>query len=260
MLAGAPVPAMAQFIVGVTEAVQDLRLSLPTEGIVDRLAAKEGDWVEKGVLILGLDSHLDTLEAERRRLIVEDRAELDAVRVRRRTAGSIYDSTLALFRKSKAVSEEEVKKLWLELQEIDARERILEAQMARSEVEYQMALARLRQRELIAPISGVVTELKVNIGERAGSGEASIRLVDPRFCRLVINIGERWVRQFVVGQTLAFQVQVGDEWVDKSGTLVSASPITDPASHLVRVLIEFDNQDRQIRPGAAGRLRFPEGS
>jgi multidrug efflux pump subunit AcrA (membrane-fusion protein) len=193
---------------------------------------------------------------ERRQLVMEDRSQLDSIRSRKATVRSILESTRKLFQKSGAVSEEEVKKLELEYEETSARERELTAQEAREKVEYEMAREKKRQRILTAPISGVVTELRTDVGQRAGPGEPVARMVDPKHCRLLLNLDEASARQLKSGGEIKIEVQAGEGWIEKSGRLVSVSPVADPASRLVRVRIEFDNLDARIWPGVAGRIRL----
>lgn len=258
-LAVSPARADRFIVVGVTEAVHDLTLSMPVEGIVSQLAVREGDWIDKGSLILRLDDRLEALEVERRRLIAEDRAQLEAIRNNKRTLASMYRSTRALFAKSGAVSEEEVKKLGIELEAITAREREMETELVRAGIDFEMAREKLRQRSLIAPIAGEVVDVRIDVGESAAVGDPVVRLVDPTRCYLVINVTEALARTFDEGEPLAFEVQAGDGWLPKKGEIISVAPIADPASHLVRILIVFENQDRDIRPGVAGRIRFSEG-
>ncbi len=258
VLQAAAVGAAERLFVGVTEPVHDLDLSLPVDGIVEQVAVTEGEWVDKGNPLLALDSRIETLEVERRRLIVEDTSQLDSVRARKSTVASFLNTSRRLFNNSGAVSAEEVKRLELDFQEVTARERELIAQEAREKVEHEMARQRKAQRTLVAPISGVVTELNTDVGQRAGVGETVVRLVDPRYCHLTVNVEEKFARTLMMGADLRFEVQAGEKWVERNGRLLSVSPVADPASRLVRIRIGFDNRDGRIWPGVSGRIRLPE--
>lgn len=256
LLTSLAVRAEEQIHIGVTEPVSDLRLSLPVDGIVDKVAVKEGDWVERDTLILGLDGRLEELEVQRRRLMLEDKSQLQSIRARKATVQSILASTRKLFEKSGAVAEEEVKKLALEFEEASAREHEMEAQEAREKVEYDMALEKRDQRLLRAPIAGVVTEVMTDVGQRAATGEAVARLVDPKRCYLVVNLDETVARSLEAGAAVKVEIQAGEGWVEKAGTLALVLPVADPSSRLVRVKVAFDNMDGRIWPGVAGRIRL----
>jgi len=256
LVMGASARADERQFIGVTEPIHDIRMILPVDGIVEHVSVKEGDWVDKDGVILALESRLETLEVDRRKLLLDDHSQLESIHARRQTLKSFLDSTRALYQKSGAVSEEEVKKLELENDEASAKEKELTASKAREQVEMDIARERRRQRILTAPISGVVTELHTDVGQRASTSDPVARIVDPKHCALVINVDEKYVRTLQKGGDIGFEVQAGDAWMPKTGKLASVSPVADPASRLVRIRIEFENADGRIWPGVAGRLKL----
>lgn len=195
---------------------------------------------------------------DRRRLILEDTSQLESVRARKALLHSLVASTRALFEKTGAVPEDEVKKLDLEFQETIAREQELKGQKAREKVEFEMAREKHQQRRLLAPVAGVITELRAAVGQRAATGEPVARLVDPGRCFLVVNVDETFARRLKAGEALKVEIQVGEGWIEKDGRLEVVSPVADPASRLVRVKVAFDNLDGRIWPGVAGRIHLPE--
>lgn len=259
LLAGA-VPSVARAqsptaYVGVTEAVADVRLSLPVDGIVDAVAVREGDWIEKGAVLVSLDARLETLEAERRRLILQERARIEATRARAATLRTMLDNARRLFDRAGAVSADEVRKLELEHLEATALVRELEDQKVRERIDLEIATERRRQKTLVAPIAGVVTEVRVDAGERVGAGEAIVRIVDTRRCYLVANVDERFARTLRKDDRASLAVRAGDGLIEKEGWVVAVAPVADPASGLVRVKLEFANEDGRILPGVAGQIR-----
>ncbi|KAF0114254.1 MAG: secretion protein HlyD [Rhodospirillaceae bacterium] len=121
-----------------------------------------------------------------------------------------------------------------------------------------MAREKHQQRRLLAPVAGVITELRAAVGQRAATGEPVARLVDPGRCFLVVNVDETFARRLKAGEALKVEIQVGEGWIEKDGRLEVVSPVADPASRLVRVKVAFDNLDGRIWPGVAGRIHLPE--
>lgn len=55
-----------------------------------------------------------------------------------------------------------------------------------------------------------------------------------------------------LGQTVALQLQAGDDPVSLQGKIVFISPVVDPASGLRKVKALFDNKDGKVVPGVTG--------
>ena len=125
-------------------------------------------------------------------------------------------------------------------------------------VEVQIANTEVQRRVLYAPISGIVTDVRVEVGEWARAGEAVVRLVDPSRCYLVVNIEERFARRLTVGSATTVFVATGAEEIPTPGQVVFVSPVADRASGLVRVKIEFANHDGHLWPGMPASIEFAE--
>jgi RND family efflux transporter MFP subunit len=246
---------LLQFV-GVTEAAADVRLGLAVDGLVAQTFVREGDRIAKGAPILALDSRLEAMEAERRRLLQAETARLDSVRVRRGILWTMLDGARRLHERSGGVSADEVRRLELDHQEAVGLERELADAEVREKIELEIARERLEQRTLRSPIEGVVAEIRADIGERVAPGDFVARIVDPRRCHLIVNIDERHARRVAAGDSVPLALRAGDGLVEKTGRVVAVAPIADPASGLVRLKIEFDNEDELIFPGVPGLLHL----
>lgn len=214
---------------GITKPVFDVALSLPVSGIMTVDHFKEGDFVHAGDVILELDEQLQKLEVDRRRLVMDyDKAD--------------WLSTKTVFDKSSSVSREE-----LEKKETDYKV---------AAVAYREAVEDLRQRKLVAPAAGVITELDLHLGEACTAYQPVARLVDTRKCYFVCNIDAALSANLKKGQKVKLAVDNGTSKIDVGATIVFVSPVVDPASGLQKVKAEFNNADGRVRPGLTGTMYF----
>lgn len=147
-------------VTGITEPVADSTLSCASVGILQNWKVKEGDRVQAGQLLLELDKRLEELDAERRRLVWEQKGDLklaeQQVAIRKLVADSKVELKLAeaavallkadvettrqLFKNSKSVSKDELEKKELEYKKATAdHDKVLVAE-EREKLEHQQAV------------------------------------------------------------------------------------------------------------------------
>ena len=145
---------------GITEPVADSTLSCSAIGILQVWKVKEGDRVQAGQLLLELDKRLEELDAERRRLVWEQKGDLKIaeaqVAIRKLIADSKVELKLAeaavallkadveatrqLFKSSKSVSKDDLEKKELEYKKAIADyDKVLVAE-DREKLEHQQAV------------------------------------------------------------------------------------------------------------------------
>ena len=239
-------------ISGITEARRDVNLSLSVAGKISRIFFKEGSFVKKGDCILELDKRLEELEVARRKLIWNSKAELEAAGARVMMLKALLESNRKLFENTRSVSKEELDRIELEYKLALAEEKRLESEEERQQIEYQMALESLQKRRLKSPISGIVIKRMLDEGEGSEPEQPLVRMVDTARCLLVSNVEEPLGRTLREGQAVDLKIKIGSEFLMKKGTIAFVSPVVDPASGLLEVKAEFDNQKGEIRPGVAG--------
>jgi RND family efflux transporter MFP subunit len=239
---------------GVTEPIRDITLSATVVGTISAIFVKEGMTVQAGAAILELDKKLEDLEVQRRRLIWESKAELEAAAARVTTLKSLLESTRGLFNSTGSVSKEELEKLELEYNIAVAEQKRLDSAEERERIEYEMARETLRKRSLISPIQGTVVKLFLDEGETCQEKQPLAQVVDTSRGILVCNVEEAIGRTLKRGQAVDLKIKTGNDTVARKGMVVFVSPVVDPASGLLEVKAEFDNQDGSVRPGVAGSL------
>ena len=212
---------------GVTEPFLDVTLSASVAGIITGQKFKEGDFVKEGDVILELDKKLEELETARRKLVMDNK-KVD------------FEATEVLFKTTKAVSGEEREK-----KEVEYRISV---------VEHDMAAEQLRRRSIISPLSGIITEVMLDVGEACQPYQPLARVVDVRRVYFVANIEAKLAALFKQGQPVKLEIDTGAAALPVQGTISFLSPVADPASGLIKVKVLFENPAGKVRPGLAGKL------
>lgn len=258
VLAAMTAPAVAgagtMRISGVTEAVRDITMSVPEEGVVSAIKYDVGARVGKGKAIVILDSRRQELEKKRRRLIWESKVELEAAAKRAETLRKVAETSEQLFESTHSLSEEEVDRQRLEYQLAAAERDRLAVEEDREELEYRIAVENYERRIIRAPIDGVVVKLERDVGEYVEPGQPLLEIVDPKQCYLVCQLEERLGRSLKKGDQVDIELRAAGAPVRKKGRVVFASPVVDQASGLFEVRVEFANKDGKIRPGVPGTM------
>lgn len=244
----------ASTVAGITEPFHSAMLSAPAAGRVARLNFKEGDRVAAGTAILELDKELEELEVARRHLVYESRAELDAAEKRATVFRADFESTRRLFEHSQSVSHDELDKKELEYKLAVAERDRLASAKERERIEYDMAKEQLARRSIIAPFAGVITDLKVDLGEACEPRQPILRLVDLTRAYFVANVASKAIDGLTPGQTVRLRIEGPGGEREVHGTVDYLAPVVDAGSGLRRVKVLFENPDGAIAPGAIGNL------
>jgi RND family efflux transporter MFP subunit len=239
---------------GITEPIKDVKLSMSIEGRISTIFFKQGDPIEKGQSILELDKKFEVLETERRKLIWESKAELEAAGARELLFKSQLKSAQDLFENAKGISKEKLEEKELEYKLSVAEIKRLNIEEERQRIEYDMALESLRKRTLDSPLDGVIIKLFFDEGESCEAEQPLVHVVDTSKSFFVCHIEEKFGRTLEKGQLVDLKIRAGTGFIKKKGTVVFLSPVVDSASGLQEVKAEFDNLDGAVRPGVSGLM------
>ena len=249
-----PASSFAATIAGVTEPIHDSLLSATAAGTVKVIQFKEGDTVQAGAVILELDKTLEELEVARRKSVYESRVELDAAEQRVGVLKTDYESTKRLFERSQSVSRDEFGKKELEYTLAVAERDRLAAAKERERIEYDIAREQLARRAVTAPFAGVITDLRIELGEACEPRQPVVRVVDLSRGYFVANAAPALTAGLKTGGTVKLRVEVAGGEREVSGKIEYLAPVVDAASGLRRVKVEVPNHDGLIAPGAVGYL------
>lgn len=252
--ASAGTAAAATLVAGITEPLHDSLLSAAAAGTVRAVNVKEGDQVAAGAVILELDKSLEELEVERRRVVYESRVELRASEQRAALLKADYESSKRLFERSQSVSRDEVDKKELEYQLAVAEHERLAAAKERERVEFEMAQEQLARRLVTAPFAGVITDLRIDLGEACEPRQPVVRIVDLSRAYFVANVQPALVAGLTPGRAVTLHIESPTGRKEVKGEIEYVAPVVDAGSGLRRVKAVFDNPDGAIAPGALGEM------
>jgi RND family efflux transporter MFP subunit len=239
---------------GITEPLHDAKVSSAVAGTVVAIRVTEGQLVKAGDPVFELDSDLETLEVERRKLLAESTVEVDAARNRMETLGVDLEGTRRLHEQTHSVSAEDLRKKELEYRLAKADLDRLVVSHKREEIEYRIAVAQRQKKTVTAPFDGVVVKLQLELGESASQQQPLFRIVDTSRCRLVVHMEQAPSLKLKPGAKVNLRIMEADGPVAVQGSVEFISPLVDAASGLREVKVVFDNPDGRVHPGVAGLI------
>lgn len=111
-----------------------------------------------------------------------------------------------------------------------------------------------QQVELTSPISGILTDLAVNIGEYVPLGIPLATISQTNNMRLKIFVGAKSAGNIKVGQMAEVNVEIlGLNSSGLKGKVIAVSKSADPATRLFQVEIQIANPDGNLKPGMFAR-------
>ena len=207
------------------EAEEEATVVARSGGVVKEIYAEEGDFVEAGEPLAQLDEERLALELQRAEVSL---AMLDQDFQRH---AELYEKKLI------APGEYETKK-----SEFDLQEQVRD--MARLELEYTTVRA---------PISGVISERLVKVGNMIQSNEATFQITDFDPLLAIMHVPERELHRIATGQETVILVDAIPEGRFE-GRVKRISPVVDPTTGTFKVTIEVYDRSRQLKPGMFSRV------
>jgi RND family efflux transporter MFP subunit len=217
-------------ISGQVRAREEATVRAEIGGPVLQVTVEEGQAVRKGALLAR----------------IEGTAQEDAQRSAQSAVRSA-ENQLALAKREAERTEQLVAGGALAVRDLD------QARTAVTQVEAQLADARARlvaaeksfgDAVLRAPLTGVVSDRAVNVGDVVSPGTAMFTIIDPSSMRLEASVPSDELSVLRVGVRVQFRVRGSDQTVE--GKIERISPSTDPATGQVPIFVSI--------PNAAGRL------
>ena len=117
----------------------------------------------------------------------------------------------------------------------------------------QTAKLQLAYTRITAPVSGVIAERSVKVGNLIQTNQNLFRIVSMDPLQAVLNVPERQLGILKAGQPVQLEADAlpGKKF---SGNILRIAPVVDPASGTFRVTCEFRDKSGILRPGMFGRI------
>lgn len=237
---GLPIPADADWftleesalppmieVVGTAASQEKIQLSARISAYVSEVFVSAGDHVKKGQVLITLDDR-------------EVREQLTAAEAQLEQAETEFTRTKALFDQQAATQ-----------QALTAAESGFRA--ARAQVE-QVHVMR-SYASITAPIDGVVTERRIEVGDLANPGLVLLAVYDPARMRMEAPVPVRLIDRMALGDKL--EVRLDRPQRPLTGEVTEIVSEVDPHSRTQRVKLRLADAGGEVLPGTFGRFTVP---
>lgn len=215
--------------IGTVVAVNGVTVSADLPGVVEQIAFDSGRWVNKGDVLVRLDTK-------------QERAQLAA-----------------------AEAEKELTRLDLERKQgLRAKDVIPQAMFERVSAEYKQAEARageiaaaIDRKTIRAPFSGVAGIRQVNLGQYLGPGSPIVSLQALQPVYVNFNVTQQEVVRLQAGAPVlvSFEGMAAAE----TGKIAAVDSVIDEGTRNAQVQAIFDNRSRKLRPGMFVEAQLARG-
>jgi len=130
-----------------------------------------------------------------------------------------------------------------------------EAQASAAKAHYESSAAQSSYSEVRSPISGVIADRGVNVGDVAGSGAALFSIVDISRVVARANVPVNEAAMLRRGQSAVIKVP----GAEAAGKVTVVSPAVDANTTTVQVWVEAANQGEQLKLGSTATVRIQAG-
>jgi RND family efflux transporter MFP subunit len=224
-------------------------------GSVTAINVRQGDRVRKGDPLLTIDDR--DLKQRAKAAEQEYREALKSLESAKQNK-SLLDTTYIRYKNlfdEKAISEQEI-------DEIENKKNLTKLEYERAKAAVEKADAYLREAEInlgftkiTAPISGIVTQKNIEVGNMAAPGMPLIILEDDSSFRLDAYVDEMLSEKLRAGMPVKVKIDALD--MEIVGEIYEIVPSIDPMSRTF--LIKIDLKDENLKTGLYGRVMIPIG-
>lgn len=230
-------------ITGSLHALRQSSLHPQSVAIVQSVLVNNGDAVQKGQTLITLN------DQDNRSRLAQAQANLAQARAQQILSNSVRDRNLQLYRKG-FISE-------IELERSKADAAAQQEQVNAQRAMLQIAEKSIQDSILRAPLSGVISNRNVEVGQTVAGGQNLLSIVDPSSLELQASVNADAQAALQVGQPINFHVQ-GLPEQPFAATIRRIAPLADPSNRSLTVYASVDNPNQQLRAGlfVEGTLRY----
>jgi len=212
----------------VVEPNRIVTVSAEVNGRIERIPPEEGSKIRAGDLLIKLNTDLIQPEFESAKTQVErDQIEFD------RMTNLVKENATTQRDLDNATS-----------------------QLAISKARLEGIRARLERTSIFAPNAGVLNDLLVEEGEYVDPGKPVAQLVDTDTVKVVVEIPERDIAFFSIGEKAEIFVETKGQASSLAGTISFISELADTRTRTTRTEITLNNEQRLLRSGQIVRVRL----
>lgn len=240
-------PESSTVVEAFTEPYRDISVAASEMGTLSEVRVVEGAIVKQGDVLAVMDDDIlrASLEVARRSMNAEGllksaQADLD-MKIQEQ-------DKLKQLRERDHASQQEVDRIQTEIRIAEARLLSVKEDLEVKQLEFRRIESQLKQRQVIAPMDGVISELSREAGEFVSPSDPTIaRLVqlDPLLIVFSVPLSQR----NEVEKDQVVELKLGPDQIKAEGVVEYVSPTSDTSNSSVRVKVRLPNSDRQHQSG-----------
>jgi len=254
----------------VVNLIAEVEVAAEEAGPLVEIAVTEGNRVKAGDRLGRLDDRDAALQVARAEIALRHATEqaknkvklLQAEETLKLARLELDRATSANQELARVVSESQLSKLRLEVRraELDVEQAIEDRAAAARAVEAasnELAMAQRAQdrRQILAPMDGVVVDVRRRVGEWLEPGKFVVRLVRDDRLRAAGFVKLEQLTAPLEGQPATLLVELsGAKATAFTGRVTFVSPEANPINRQVKLIAEFDNRDGRLRAGLPARM------
>jgi len=228
-------------LVGTTEAIAGSTVAAEVSGVVEYYPVKEGDFVEKGKLLVRLRATDLKLQLK------------GAIAVRERIRANLKNAEKELSRFSKLKDTDSIAAR--QYDEALYNHNALLQEFLQKEVEVERLEYEIEQKEVFAPFSGFIAEEYTQVGEWINNGGPVVKLVDLEQIRITVDMPERYVVMLSPQSEVMVMIKsVANNFFP--GRIYAVLPYGDRNARTFPVRINLDNSNYKIKSGMEAIVTF----
>lgn len=195
-------------------------------GKIVSIKFEEGDQVRQGQLLAKVDDEMLQLQLDNAEVGLEGNKN--------------DDSRYSNLAKENAVSGVQVEKTKLGVRSGEIQKKQIQKQ--------------IKSTSITAPYAGVITKKMIDLGSFVGNGSQLFEITDISSLKLTVNVPERDVLKFRMGEQVSVRVDIyGDR--EFKGKITNISVVADRA-HNFKVQVVVPNPKRELMAGMYGSVRI----
>ncbi len=240
-------PESSTVVEAFTEPYRDISVAASEMGTLSEVRVVEGAIVKQGDILAVMDDDIlrASLEVARRSMNAEGllksaQADLDMK--------TLEQEKLKQLRERDHASQQEVDRIQTEIRIAEARLLSVKEDLEVKQLEFRRIESQLKQRQVVAPMDGVISELSREAGEFVSPSDPTIaRLVqlDPLLIVFSVPLSQR----NEVEKDQVVELKLGADQVKTEGIVEYVSPTSDTSNSSVRVKVRLPNSARQHQSG-----------
>ena len=233
---------------GVVEAVRQATLSTQVPGAVVSLLVKPGDRVRAGQELARIDARVAQQQ------VAASTAQLDAAQAQLKVATRELERQQQLFQKQ-YISQGALDRVQAQHEAAQAHVQALQAQTRMSQAQTGFFM-------VLAPFSGIVSDVPVTLGDMAMPGRPLVVMHDPAALRVTAHVAQAWMPSSPAAAAQSVRYEVVGQGPAQSTSQVQWLPTVDASTHTVQVRLTLPANTTGLAPGMFARvwLRMPAGA